>query len=44
MRFMNEYEIDDRAKQFAEHPLLGPATRTMVSLRDWTNRNSDGWA
>ena len=44
MRFMNTYEIDERAAQYARHPLLGPATRTLASLRDAADANSDGWA
>lgn len=44
MRFMNTYDIDDRARQYANHPVLGPATRTIASLRDAANANSDGWA
>ena len=43
MRFMNEYEIDDRARQYREHPILGPATRTLEALKDCANHNSDGW-
>ena len=43
MRFMNEYEIEDQALRHAQHPVLGPATRTLQSLVTWTNRNSDGW-
>lgn len=44
MRFLNDWEIDDRARQYAEHPLLGPATQTLANLRDAANANSDGWA
>jgi hypothetical protein len=40
---MNEYEIEDAARRWADHPVLGPATRTLTSLVEWTNRNSDGW-
>jgi hypothetical protein len=43
VRFMNEYDIDDRARQYAGHPVLGPATRTLTNLRNAANRNSDGW-
>lgn len=43
MRFMNEYDIDDAVRQWARHPVLGPAALTIRNLRDWTNRNSDGW-
>ncbi len=44
IRFMNHYEIDERAAQYAAHLLLGPATRTLIALRDAANANSDGWA
>jgi len=43
MTWMNEYEIDDAVDRFAGHPVLGPATRTLSSLRDVVNANSDGW-
>lgn len=44
MRFMNTYEVDEALERYAGHPVLGPATRTLASLRDATNANSDGWA
>lgn len=44
MRFLNAYEIDQRAQQYATHPILGPATRTLRNLRDAADENSDGWA
>lgn len=44
MRFMNYYEIDDAVSRYAYHPILGPATSTLESLRDCVNENSDGWA
>ena len=44
MMFMNEWEIADAAQRYRNHPLLGPATRTLVSLKDAANANSDGWA
>lgn len=44
MRFMNGYEIDEAQQRFAEHPILGPATRTLANLRDAADENSDGWA
>lgn len=43
MRFMNTWEIDDRARAYADHPLLGPATATLANLRDAADANSDGW-
>lgn len=44
MLFMNDYEIHDAQLRFADHPILGPATRTLANLRDAANANSDGWA
>lgn len=41
--WMNESEVDDAAERYALHPVLGPATRTLVNLVRWTNSNSDGW-
>lgn len=44
MQFMNGWEIDDAQHRFQDHPVLGPATRTLAALRDAANANSDGWA
>lgn len=44
MLYMNAYEIEEARARYASHPVLGPATRTLANLADWTNRNSDGWA
>ena len=44
MRFMNTWEIDGRAAQYRDHPILGPATQTLANLRDAVDANSDGWA
>lgn len=44
MRYMNDYDIDRAARQHGWHPILGPAIQTLTNLKDWTNRNSDGWA
>jgi hypothetical protein len=40
---MNEYEIERYASQFRLHPILGPATQTLVNLVEWVNASSDGW-
>lgn len=40
---MNDYDIEEAAERFADHPLLGPATATLDNLRRAVNRNSDGW-
>lgn len=41
--WMNENEIYEAGRQFAEHPVLGPATATLTALMEWTDSNSDGW-
>jgi hypothetical protein len=41
---MNRYEVEEAAARYAQHPVLGPATRTLHNLMDWTDANSDGWA
>lgn len=46
MLFMNEYEIDDAVRRFSradDTPNLLAGAKTLARLRDWTNRNSDGW-
>lgn len=46
MRFLNEYEVAEAAQRFVgrpDLPNLDAATRSLVSLVDWTNANSDGW-
>jgi hypothetical protein len=42
--FLNEYDVAEALVTFAEHPILGPATRTLSALVIATNANSDGWA
>lgn len=44
MRFMNEGEVEMWAERYADHPVIGPATRTLASLMEAANDNSDGWA
>lgn len=44
MLYMNAHEIADAASRYHDHPILGPATKTLVHLASWANRNSDGWA
>ena len=41
---MNHYQIDEAVRRWRQHPVLGPASRTLASLRDAANANSDGWA
>jgi hypothetical protein len=43
MLFMNEHEVREAAHRYRAHPTLGPATRTLAALVEWTNCNSDGW-
>lgn len=43
MTWLNEYEVEDAARAFADHPTLGPATRTLENLVNVVNRSSDGW-
>lgn len=44
MYFANTYEVDDHVRRFADDHVLGAAAITLQNLRDWTDRNSDGWA
>lgn len=44
MLYMNSHEIADAAHRYIGHPVLEPATKTLIALAAWTNRNSDGWA
>jgi hypothetical protein len=41
---MNEWDVEEAAARYADHPILGPATQTLRNLMHWTNANSDGWA
>lgn len=42
--FMNTWDIDDAARKYARHPVLGKATRFLAALRDEADSHSDGWA
>jgi hypothetical protein len=44
MRFMNDSEIANAVHTYGNHPVLGPAARTLDNLAYWANSNSDGWA
>lgn len=44
MRYMNAWDIQRSLDRYQDHPILGPATRTLSNLAEWTNENSDGWA
>jgi hypothetical protein len=41
---MNDHDIDQAWQRWSEHPVLGPAIRTVANVRDMANQNSDGWA
>ncbi len=43
-KFMNDVEIQVASTRWVDHPVLGPATKTLANLRQWANCNSDGWA
>jgi hypothetical protein len=43
MLFMNEYEIEDAARRYERHPVLGRATRFLKAHMDEVNSHSDGW-
>lgn len=43
MPFMNEWDIEREGSRRQDHPILGPAIRTLSNLMEWTNGNSDGW-
>jgi hypothetical protein len=42
--FMNEFEIDQAQRRFANHPVLSRAARLLNAVREDANANSDGWA
>lgn len=44
MHFMNEWEVEGASTLYAQHPILGPATRTLANLVQMANESSDGWA
>lgn len=40
---MNRWDIEEAAETYEGEPVLGPASRTLLNLMEWTDRNSDGW-
>lgn len=46
MLFMNQWEIESAASQYANrpHPVLSKATRFLASFVNQVNSRSDGWA
>lgn len=43
MLFMNEWDIATAAQRYADHPVLGRATRFLDAHKDQVNAHSDGW-
>lgn len=37
-------DIEDAVREHADHPVLGPAARTIRALMEYADANSDGWA
>jgi N12 class adenine-specific DNA methylase/superfamily I DNA/RNA helicase len=44
MRFMNDMDIEQAVQRWQDHPVLGPASRTLASIEAWADASSDGWA
>jgi len=42
--WMNTWDIERCVAVYDRHPILGPASKTLLNLERWTNANSDGWA
>ena len=43
MSWMNDMEVEESANRYQGHPVLEPATLTLVALANAVNSNSDGW-
>lgn len=43
MKFMNEMDIEEKVRQFQNHPVMGPAARFLRDFKDEVNSHSDGW-
>lgn len=41
--WMNSWDIERAVAVYDGHPILGPASKTLLNLERWTNANSDGW-
>lgn len=41
---MNQWDAEEAAAAFKDHPILGAATQTLLNLISATNSKSDGWA
>ena len=44
MYFLNEYEIEEAAHRYRNHPVLSKATAFLRSFLYEVNQHSDGWA
>jgi hypothetical protein len=44
MYFLNEYEIEELAQRYRDHPILGKATAFLRCFMYEVNQHSDGWA
>jgi hypothetical protein len=44
MRYMNDYDFARAYRTHADQPNRLRVLRTVDNLRDWADRNSDGWA
>lgn len=44
MRFMNEYDIQMAARRHADNPIAMAAITQVAIVKQWADRNSDGWA
>jgi len=44
MYFLNEYEIEEAAHRYRNHPVLSKATAFLRSFMYEVNQHSDGWA
>jgi hypothetical protein len=42
-RFMNEADVEAAWRKHEQHPVLGPATKTLANLVSMVNATSDGW-
>jgi hypothetical protein len=40
---MNRWDIESAQRRYADHPILGPASRTIANLAAAADANSDGW-
>jgi len=41
--WMNDYEIQDAQRRFAQDPIIGPVCNFLAAFADEVNSNSDGW-